>query len=128
MNKFKTLDEFLDELDEDRRLQVLKLRELILHTDPSLIERIKWNAPSYVKDGQDRITFNTVNKEQVVRLVFHMGATRKENKKGQPVLNTMPLMEWASDIRGYMIFRNLEEIMSDEEEIVRTIRKWLTLS
>jgi len=38
------------------------------------------------------------------------------------------LMEWASDIRGYMIFRNLEEIMSDEEEIVRTIRKWLTLA
>lgn len=128
MNKFKTLDEFLDELDEDRRLQVLKLRELILHTDPSLIERIKWNAPSYVKDGQDRITFNTINKEQVVKLVFHMGATRKEDKKGQPILNTMPLMEWLSDIRGYMTFRNLEETMSNEEEIVRTIRKWLTLA
>ncbi len=128
MDKFKTVDEFLDELDQDRRLQVLKLREYILNAEPSLTENIKWNAPSYVKDNEDRITFNTMNKEQVVKLVFHMGATRKEDKNGQPVLKNADLIEWVSDIRGYMTFRSLEEITLKEEEIMRIIREWLLLT
>ncbi len=127
MNKYKTVDAFLDELDEDRRSQVQKLREYILEEDTSLTEHIKWNAPSYVKDGEDRITFNTMNKEQLVKLVFHMGATRKEDKKGEPILQSSTIIEWVSDIRGYMTFRNLEEITSQEKEIKQTVHDWLLI-
>lgn len=128
MEKYKTVDEYLNGLDTERRFQVEKLRQYILAVEPSLNEHIKWNAPSYVKDGEDRITFNTMNKEQVVNLVFHMGATKKEDKKGSPILKDASLIEWASDIRGYMTFKNLDEIISNENEIKRTVREWLTLT
>jgi len=128
MDKFQTVDEFLNGLDEPRRLQVVALREYILSVEPSLTERTKWNAPSYVKDNEDRITFNTMNKEQVVKLVLHMGATRKEDKKGQPVLKNVPLVKWASDIRGYMTFSSIEEIESNEKEIKRIVGEWLVLT
>lgn len=128
MDKYKTISEFMGGLDEERQSQVEKLRQYILDEAPSLTEHIKWNAPSYVKDDEDRITFNTMNKEQVVKLVFHMGATRKEDKKGQPILKNTTLVEWASDIRGYMTFNSLEEITLNEKEIKQTIRGWLALT
>ena len=128
MNKFKTVDEFLNGLDEDRRSQVLKLREYILDVEPSLTEHIKWNAPSYVKEYEDRITFNTMNREGVVKLVFHMGATKKEDKNGQPVLDDARLIEWVSDIRGYMTFTTLDEIIANKNEIKRTVQEWLALN
>ena len=128
MNKFKTVDEFLNGLDEDRRSQVLKLRDYILDVEPSLTEHIKWNAPSYVKNDEDRITFNTMNKESIVKLVFHMGATKKEDKNGQPVLDDARLIEWVSDIRGYMTFTTLDEIIANKNEIKRTVQEWLALN
>lgn len=128
MEKYKTIDEFINGLNDDQRSQVEKLRQYILDEGPLLTEHIKWNAPSYVKDDEDRITFNTMNKEQAVKLVFHMGATRKEDKKGRPILNNSPLIQWASDIRGYMTFNSLDEIISNEKEIKRTIHEWLVLT
>lgn len=127
MDKYKTLEEFLKSLDENRRAQVLTLREYILDAEPDLKEHIKWNAPSYVKDGEDRITFNTMNKDRVVKLVFHMGATRKENKGGQPILKNTKLIDWVSDIRGYMSFSDLDEIISNEKGIKQLVRDWLKL-
>ena len=128
MDKYKTIDEYLDGLDTARKAQVQKLRQLILDESPALSEHIKWNAPSYVLDGEDRITFNTMNKEQVVKLVFHMGTTRKEDKKAQPILKDALLIEWASDIRGYMTFKSLDEITSNEKEVRRIITEWLALA
>jgi len=127
MDKYKTVDEFLNALDESKRAQVLMLREFIATSTPLLEEHIKWNAPSYVLNGEDRITFNLLNKESVVKLVFHMGATRKEDKKATPVLADASLIEWVSDIRGYMTFLSLDDIKANEQEIKKTIHNWLAL-
>ena len=127
MNKYKTVEEFMNDLDEKRLAEVQKLRQYILEA-PALKEHIKWNAPSYMKDDEDRITFNTMNKDQVVKLVLHMGASRKEDRKAEPILKNATLVEWVSDIRGYMTFNSLDEITSNEKEIMRTVREWLALT
>ncbi len=128
MDKYKTIEDYLAGLDDTRRQQVQLLREYIRDAEPLLIENIKWNAPNYMLNDEDRITFNTQNKEQLVKLVFHMGATRKEDKKGEPVLNNASLIVWASDIRGNMTFSGLEEIKSNEKVIKQTVREWLALN
>lgn len=128
MNTYKTVDEFLGALHDDQRAQVKMIRQFILDESPSLVEHIKWNAPSYVKDGVDRITFNTMNKDHAIKLVFHMGASRKEDRKGTPILENAPLIEWVSDIRGYMTFTSLDEISLAEKDIKQTIREWLLLA
>jgi hypothetical protein len=111
MDKYKTVDEFLSSQPKDKTAQIEALRHIILSTEPRLEEHIKWNAPSYVSDGIDRITFNVMNKDNTVMLVFHMGATRKENKKGTPVISDdSHLIKWASDIRGYAIFKDIEDV------------------
>ncbi len=108
--------------------QVEVLRQLIIKTEPRLKEHIKWNAPSYVLDGDGRITSNLMNRQGVVKLVLHMGATRKENKKGIPIMrDDSGLVEWSSDIRGMIMFTSIEDINSHFTELKKIIKNWLLI-
>ena len=128
MHKYKTVEEFLSDLNVDKRLQVDTLRDLILYVEPLLNEHIKWNAPSYVLDGEDRITFNLMNKQGGVKLILHMGATRKENKKGEPIMqDESGLIEWSSDIRGMITFNSINDITSSIDALKIIIKKWLSI-
>jgi len=128
MQKYKTVEEFINDLSDDKRLQVNLLRNLILNTEPHLEEHIKWNAPSYVLNGEDRITFNLMNKQGVVKLILHMGATHKENKKGTPIMqDESRLMEWSSDIRGMITFVSIEDINSNMTALKKVIKDWLSI-
>lgn len=128
MHKYKTVEEFLSDLNVDKRLQVDTLRDLILDVESQLKEHIKWNAPSYVLDGEDRITFNLMNKQGVVKLILHMGSTRKENKKGEPIMQDEGgLIEWSSDIRGMITFNSINDITSSIDALKIIIKKWLSI-
>ncbi len=128
MQKYKTVEDFINDLEDAKRLQVEILREIILKTAPNLEEHIKWNAPSYVLNGEDRITFNTMNKQGLVNLVLHMGATRKEDKKGSPVINDETgLIVWSSDIRGMITFTSDENVQLKADSIKNILQKWLSI-
>lgn len=128
MQKYKTVEEFLNGLADDKRLQVKTLRSLILKTEPRLEERIKWNSPSYALNGQDRITFNLLNKQDSVKLVLHMGATRQENKNGKPVMqDTSSILEWSSDIRCVATFKDLNDINAKQAQLRNIFQQWLAL-
>jgi hypothetical protein len=127
MKKYNSVAEFLDDLDQNKKDQVEALRKVILG-NKNITEHIKWNAPSYVYDGEDRITFNLQNKEGLVRLVLHMGATRKENKKGEPLLkDATGLIVWNSDIRGMLTFDSLDDIKSKHDPTELVIKRWLAI-
>lgn len=128
MHTYKTVDEFLDDQNEDKRAQIQALRKIILGSEPSLAENIKWNAPNYVFNSEDRITFNTMNKEGTVKLILHMGASKKEDKKAKPAMNDdSGLIAWNSNIRGTITFANLSDIHAKQEKIAHIVKKWFTL-
>lgn len=128
MKKYISVEDFLADLDDTKKAQVLKVREYILATEPTLEEHIKWNAPSYILNGEDRITFNLLNKDGVVQLVLHMGAKRKEDKNAGPVLqNESSLITWASDIRGYLSFRDINDVLAKEKDLKRIVEDWLAI-
>ena len=124
---YTSVDEFLSELSDDRRQQVEALRTIIKNINPNLTEHIKWNSPSYVLDGKDRITFNMHYSDQTMILI-HMGATRKEDKKGTPILSDdFGLVRWNSDIRGTLSFRTLDEIAASKDKIIILLKNWLSI-
>ena len=49
-------DEYMSALDHSRKDEVEALRRVIVDACPELVEHVKWNAPSYQIDGDDRIT------------------------------------------------------------------------
>lgn len=129
MNTYETVAEFLDELDEDTLDQVNELRGIIFEAEPSLIENIKWNAPNYVYGDEDRITFNLRNKEGKVKLILHMGATKKEDKQAEPMLkDTEHLGETASNLRTIITFDSLQDILAKEDGLKDILRRWLSIA
>ncbi len=128
MTKYKTIVEFLNDLDPEKRSQVDELRKLILGLGIDLEENIKWNAPNYNYKGIDRITFNLMNKEGKVKIVIHMGTAKKENKKGEPVIKNAPdFVFWNSDIRGTITFDGIDDVRSKKAELEELLTQWLKL-
>lgn len=123
-----TVADLVNGLDDGTRAQVQLLRDIIASLDADLTEHIKWNAPSYVLNGEDRVTMNLRNKEGRVKLVLHMGATRSEDKKGAPVLlEDEGIVEWASDIRGLITFADAVDIRANEPALRRVLTRWLAI-
>ena len=128
VQKFKTVAEFMSSLDENKKSQVELLRNIIFSVHPNVAEHIKWNAPSYVLEGEDRVTFNLINKENVVKLIIHMGATQKEEKKAKPILSDdAGIVEWNSNIRGTLSFSSKEDIKFKAELVQTLLQKWLSI-
>ena len=128
MRKYKTVPEFLDDLEPPKRLQVEILRDVILNLGFELSESIKWNAPNYKYKEVDRISFNLMNKEGKVKVVIHMGATKKEDKKRPPVLkDDSGIINWNSDIRGTTSFDIDENIDNKREKFITILTHWLNI-
>lgn len=128
MKKYKDLEEFLNDLEPEKRTQVDELRSIILGLGMELEEKIKWNAPNYNYKGVDRITFNLMNKEGKVKIVIHMGTAKKEDKKGEPILKDVAdYILWNSDIRGTITFDSVEDIKKKTKDLKTLFTKWLKL-
>lgn len=126
--KHKDVPAFLASLDEDKRAQVEAVRAIVLAANPSLTEHIKWNAPSYVLDGEDRVTFNIQNKEGLVKLVLHMGASRPEDKKAPPIMaDDGGLAAWASDIRAIITVADADDVAAKAERLRDFVARWLKI-
>ena len=125
MQKYKTLEEFFSDLKQPRASEVTALRKIITETESELIEKLKWNAPSYSYHHDDRITFNMFN-PGVTRLVFHAGAKTKEDKNAPPVFeDETGLLEWNSNIRATVSFNSVEKINESKHNLIKIIKKWL---
>lgn len=127
MKKYKTLDEFMQGIDEKQKEQVTHLRSIITDAHPELVEHIKWNSPSYTLAGNDRITFS-VRPNFPIAIILHMGVDRSEDKNGKPILDdSSGLIEWKSDIRGVITFTDLDDIKAKELQFSSILDQWLKI-
>lgn len=99
------------------------LRTVVVAAEPRLVEGVKWNAPSYAFDGDDRITFNLSARDRV-RLICHCGV-KKRATKGRVPVDDRGLLEWAADDRGIATFRSLAEVEAAETALGELVRAWL---
>jgi len=128
VDKYKSLDEFYSSQAGDKAVQVEAIRNIILLAEPRLQETLKWNAPNFVQAGEDRLTMNLMNKEGKVKLVLHMGATRKEDKKADPVMtDTTGLIVWNSNIRGTITFESSQHISQVSDDLKDIVQQWLSI-
>lgn len=128
MKKYPTIDEFLSDQPAEMLEQVEKIRQIIKDSEPGLAENIKWNAPNYNFDGIDRMTLNLMNKDHKLKLILHMGSSKKENKNAEPVLKEgSGIIDWSSDIRGYITFNDFADIQLKQGAIEQIIKNWLKI-
>jgi uncharacterized protein YdhG (YjbR/CyaY superfamily) len=122
----KIIPDYLAALTPDQRATADALRALASAAAPGLTERIKWNAPSFVQDGEDRITLGQ-DKSGRIRVILHRGVKPKEIA-GFSFDAPADLVQWAARDRGVMTFASQAEVETRAEEIGDVFRRWLEVS
>ncbi|MBK8556837.1 MAG: DUF1801 domain-containing protein [Lewinellaceae bacterium] len=119
----KEVEVFLDQLEHPMKPEVIALRATILNAQPELTEQIKWNAPSFCFQGQDRITFNLSGKG-IIRLIFHAGVKTKV-LNGPLMEDETGLLEWASNDRAILKFASREDVEAKSPALEQLARQWI---
>ena len=117
------VDTFLSDLDHPRKVDIEAVRAAILRSSPGISERVKWNAPSFGIDGEDRITFR-LQPGNRVELVFHRGVKKRSDTDSFTFADPSGLIRWSTADRGTVAFRDHEDVQAKLPEVVELARRW----
>lgn len=113
---------FLAALAHPRKAEVEALRKAILASDKDITERIKWNAPSFCADGDDRITFRLQPGDRV-ELVFHRGA--KVKKDAFAFEDETGLLQLLAPDRGIVAFEDAADVKAKIPKLKKLVKAWI---
>jgi hypothetical protein len=117
--------EFIQTSKHPLKKAVEEIREIILGADKRITEHIKWNAPSFCFNGDDRITFN-LSKNDRILLIFHRGAKVKDGKSKEPLFeDTTGMLEWLAHDRAVVKFQSLEDVADKKTALKKVVKLWL---
>lgn len=117
--------DFFADLDHPLKSVLEKARELILNCDRSITEHIKWKAPSFCHNGDDRVTFN-LYRDGSIMLIFHRGAkVRDSNGKGRLIDDPTGLLEWHGDDRASLRITDANDLEEKQAKIKKLVKLWI---
>ncbi len=121
--KLRPVDSYLDSLEHRHKPAIESLRRLIHDAVPGLVERIKWNAPSFGPGEDDRITMR-LHPGDRLQLILHRGA-----KAGADDLfrfeDPDKLISWAAPDRGVVTFRDEADVLAKAQPLSEILRRWV---
>jgi hypothetical protein len=123
MKQAPSVENYLAALEPAVRADVDRLRTLVLAADPALTEEIKWNAPSFAHEGQDRVTLG-LDRKGGYRIVLHRGA-KVVGADGFSFIDDTSLASWPACDRGVIALKDRARIESASAEITRLIGRWI---
>ena len=118
------VEAFLAELQHPQRAEILALRKIILATDPTIGEGIKWNAPSF-HTTEHFATFHLRAKPDL-QLVLHRGARRRADAEAFAVDDPQGLLEWRDSDRAVINLKSLKDITARKTALTRLLRQWIS--
>jgi hypothetical protein len=99
-----SIADFRAGLDAETLETIDRLRTIVAGAHPHLVERIKWNAPSFALVDDDLITLG-LERRGGVRLVLHRGA-RPRDPAGFGFDDPAGLARWPAVDRGVVVFQD----------------------
>lgn len=122
-NRTEAVDAFIRALDHPLGEEIRSVRNIILNADERITEHIKWNAPSFCCDGEDRITFH-LRARDCVQLIFHTGAGKK-SRTHVDFIDDSGLLEWLAENRATVKLRDMQDIQENKAALQSLVVGWL---
>ena len=120
--------EHISKLPADAGKVVQYLRELILATDPTIGERIKWNNPSFYYTGEMKPFDPKEYKREIAVFNLFKGRIMLVFPSGASVKDSNGLLEGDyKDGRRMVTFKDLAAVEAGKEALQQVIRQWLEL-
>lgn len=118
-----SVDELLRALQHPFRDAIFSLRATLLASNPAITERVKWNAPSFCLDDDDRATLRFPPKGGL-QLILHRGAKVKPTA-GFVFDDPTGRVSWAAPDRGVLTFETPEDLTARRDEVVALVNAWM---
>lgn len=118
------VDTFLNQLNHPLIEEIELLRNIILNSNSALIENIKWNAPNYVFNGNDRITLK-INPPKNILIVLHCGAKTQTQPNKKLISYACKALSWKGNNRAIITLNNKQDINTYQNSIVQIVNLWL---
>ncbi len=122
MDGTAAVDAFMEALDHPLKADLELARRIILAAGPGVTEHIKWKAPSFCWNGEDRITANLRGRGALM-LVFHCGAKVKD-AAGFAFDDPYGLMKWPASNRALVTLAP-GETEARSAELSDLARRWM---
>lgn len=113
---------WLARLTPEQAVVINRLRSIVLAVPAAWQESIKWNAPSFAVDGQDRVTLG-LNRKGGYRVVLHSGARGHERPPG--FQDSGGLASWPGPDRGVVTLADLADVEASADALTRLITDWI---
>jgi len=110
------VDKFLENKDHPLSNEIRKVRDIILETDDRIEEAIKWSSPTFMYKGNIASFF--MNAKKFVSLMFHTGASIKDNRG---------LLEGEGKEGRVARFEDLADIEKKKSALQEVIREWIKI-
>lgn len=115
---------FLNELNHPLREEIELLRNIILNSNKTLTENIKWNAPNYAVGENDRVTLK-INPPKNILIILHRG-TKVQTMPAQKLVDyTCKVLSWKTNDRAIITLNNKQDIITYQNDIVQIVNLWL---
>ncbi len=124
LKKSDDIEAYMQKLVHARKDDIGLLRAVVQGAEAKLTERVKWNAPSFCLDGDDRITFRLQPGDRV-ELIFHRGAKVRGDASDFEFEDPSDLVRWVSNDRGVISFESASDIKRSERKLRALVRAWL---
>ena len=118
------VDAYLVALEHPHKEGVHRLRATLLASIPGLTEHIKWNAPSFVYDGVDRITFRLKPGDRL-QLIFHRGPAVRTDVDSFSFADHTGLMVWQTPDRAVVTFADRADVEQKLQDVAELARRWV---
>lgn len=123
MAKGPTVEAWLADQAPDIRAAIDRLRALVSGSGEGVTEHIKWNAPSFCIDGDDRITLGLAPRGGV-RAILHRGVKARD-AAGFSFADDTGLIQWAAPDRGVVAFADEAAVSAHADAFAGLCRRWL---
>ncbi len=119
------VEAMLENLEHPLRENIATVRRMILETDASIREAVKWNAPSF-RTTEFFATFHLRSRDRV-QLVLHTGAKRKATAEtGLPIDDPDGLLQWLAKDRCMLSLESDADLEATRAGLQAIVRQWIT--
>jgi hypothetical protein len=122
-NETGPVSELISGLDHPFKSEIIEMRNLILGLNALVTEKIKWNAPSFCWNGEDRLTFK-LQPKNCFQIVFHRGA-KPSRPEGVTVSDPKGLLKWAAADRAVATISDADHFQEYKQDLLDVALSWM---
>lgn len=118
------VDTFMQKLDHPFKKVIEAIREIVIATDPSIAEGIKWNSPSF----RTREYFATTHlrAKSGISLVLHLGAAVRDlPEDALQIEDPDGLLKWLAKDRAMVEFSGASDLDAKRNALQDLLRHWI---